>query len=450
MHPLREKLLSCRLGLAVALAACLCVLSAVPQDISKYRTLTNAQVAEILDTVEADIKEHYWDPGMHGFDLNKKFTEARQKISAAKSQNEALLYVAGAAAALNDSHTHFIPPEAPYTVEQGWRAQIIGDSHCYVTQVLAGSDAEAKGLKRGDEIISINSIKVTPENFASIEHGYRVFLQSGFRLIVRSRDGKEREVVAMVKVVPGQQYIRRADLMAWARAHAYDVPEDRSQYHESGHTVFWKLHDFFVQPENIEKSLKKIRPFEAVVLDLRGNPGGSEAVMSRLVGAFFVQDVRIGESKGRKKSEPLIAKTHGQKAFGGKLVVLIDRKSSSGAEIFARVIQMEKRGVVIGDRSAGAVMEAHFFPHTISLGPTSVAHYGAMVTEANLIMADSRSLEGVGVIPDERVLPSPVDLEVGNDPALTRAAELTGAKMSPEEAGKVFPFQWPKKMPDID
>jgi C-terminal processing protease CtpA/Prc len=101
----------------------------------------------------------------------------------------------------------------------------------------------------------------------------------------------------------------------------------------------------------------------SVVLDLRGNPGGSVSVLTKLVGGFFAHDVRIGDRKRRKDSEPQIAKTRGGKAFGGKLIVLVDSRSSSAAEIFARVVQLEKRGVVLGDRSAGAVMEAQFFPH---------------------------------------------------------------------------------------
>jgi hypothetical protein len=36
--------------------------------------------------------------------------KAREQINQAKSQDEALLDIAGAVAALHDSHTHFIPP----------------------------------------------------------------------------------------------------------------------------------------------------------------------------------------------------------------------------------------------------------------------------------------------------------------------------------------------------
>ena len=95
--------------------------------------------------------------------------------------------------------------------------------------------------------------------------------------------------------------------------------------------------------------------------------------LTKLVGGFFAHDVRIGDRKTRKDSEAQIAKTRAGKAFGGKLIVLVDSRSNSAAEIFARVVQLEKRGVVLGDRSAGAVMEAQFFLHAVSLSPTTIS-----------------------------------------------------------------------------
>ena len=58
---------------------------------------------------------------------------------------------------LNDSHTVFVPPGRISHVEYGWQMKAVGDD-CYVSAVKPGSDAEAKGLKVGDRVVSIDGI----------------------------------------------------------------------------------------------------------------------------------------------------------------------------------------------------------------------------------------------------------------------------------------------------
>jgi carboxyl-terminal processing protease len=188
-----------------------------------------------------------------------------------------------------------------------------------------------------------------------------------------------------------------------------------------------------------------------VVLDLRGNSGGLYESLEKFAGGFFGQDTKLGNIKGREGSKPAIVRSRGKKAFLGKLIVLVDSKTASAAEIFARIVQLEKRGIVLGDRSRGAVMYGRIYIHAVSLDATNVTQYGVEVSTADMIMSDGRSLENVGVVPDEKILPTPDDILQGRDPALARAAELAGIKMSAKDAGKVFPFQWPKARPlEID
>ena len=90
----------------------------------------------------------------------------------------------------------------------------------------------------------------------------------------------------------------------------------------------------------------------------------------------------------------------------------------------------------------GAVMESRF--HEVNSGMGNNLYAGASVTMADLVMSDGKSLEKVGVIPDELVLPTGKDLAESKDPVLAYAAKLAGIEITPENAGKFFPYEWPK------
>jgi hypothetical protein len=90
---------------------------------------------------------------------------------------------------------------------------------------------------------------------------------------------------------------------------------------------------------------------------------------------------------------------------------------------------------------AGSVMEATHYSER--MGMDEVILYGASVTAADLIMTDGKSLEHQGVVPDEIVMPNAEALARGLDPVLTYAARLVNVKLSPEDAGKLFPYEWP-------
>jgi carboxyl-terminal processing protease len=427
-------------------------------DKQAYATLTNAEALIMLDQIEKDIKENYYDPSLHGVDLDKRFKEVRAKITVAKTQDDALLQIAAAVGVLNDSHTGFVPPVRPYSVDYGFRMQAVGDSDCYVTQVRQGSDAEAKGLKRGDRIVSINGLSLVRQDIHNVEYGYRVFPQSGFHLNVRSPEGPEQALTVLAKVTPGQKMISKSDFLEWIAVPRTKEDWDRmfgqgnqSQFFEVEKKVlFWKLPSFFVYPKDLEDQAHKARSFQNVVLDLRGNLGGRVDALDAFLGAFFERDITVGVDRGRKGSKPIVIKGRGKSAIGGKLIVLIDSNSSSAAEIFSRVIQLEKKGTILGDRSSGRVMKSERFVHAVSLNPRFVTQYSSEITVGDLIMNDGKSLEGVGVMPDERVLPTPADLAVGRDPVLARAAALAGVEMTPEKAGSIFTFKWPEKPIEID
>jgi C-terminal processing protease CtpA/Prc len=78
------------------------------------------------------------------------------------------------------------------------------------------------------------------------------------------------------------------------------------------------------------------------------------------------------------------------------------------------------------------------------LGEGSGVFFGASITNADVIMSDGKSLEGVGVTPDELLLPTAADLAAQRDPVLARAAAMAGFELPPDKAGAMFPIEWRK------
>jgi len=401
----------------------------------------------MLGVVKSDIKKNYYDATFHGVDLEARFKEADEKLKQASSLNEILATIAAAVMDLNDSHTYFIPPRRATTVEHGWQMQVVG-ANAYVVAVQPGSDAEAKGLKPGDRIVGIDGFAVTRTNLPSLQYIlYLLSPRAAMKLVVEPPDSARRELAVSAKVHEGKSII---NLQAGMASDRYDLIREaetlsrlyRHRYYELPDALVWKMPQFDLSESQIDELMDKAKKRKALVLDLRGNGGGSEATMLRLIGNIFDHDVTVGELKRRSESKPIVARTRGKDAFSGKLVVLIDAGSASAAEVFASVVQTEKRGTVIGDKSSGQVMRSKSYDH--QLGQDLLVYYGMTITDADLIMSNGKSLEKLGVTPDERLLPTARDLKEGRDPVLSHAASLVGLAMTPEKAGQLFPVEWKK------
>jgi C-terminal processing protease CtpA/Prc len=403
----------------------------------------------MLNIIKNDLKKYYYDPTFHGMDLDARFKEAEEKMKTAASQGQILGIIAQILVELDDSHTYFVPPARSFTTEYGWQMQMIANK-CYVIAVKPGSDAEVKGLKEGDEIISVDGIGPIRENLWKINYTYQALRpRSGVRLVVIKPDGKEQQVDVMAKVTEGKRVLdltgsdSGSDIFDLIRQSENQERLDRHRYYELGEELFiWKMPAFDLSEPKVDELLGKAKKRKSLILDLRGNGGGYETTLLRMISNLFDHDIKLGEVKRRKETKPLVAKTRGDGTVPGKLIVLIDSKSGSAAELFARTVQLEKRGVVIGDVSAGAVMRSKQYDH--NLGTDTVIFFGASITDADVVMTDGKSLERVGVIPDEVKVPTASDLAAKRDPVLAYAAILAGVNISPEKAGTLFPIEWKK------
>jgi C-terminal processing protease CtpA/Prc len=401
---------------------------------------------DMIGQIKNDLKKSYYDPSFHGMDLDARFRAADEKIDSATSIGHIFGIIAQALLDLEDSHTFFLPPSRSARTDYGWEMQMVGDK-CFVTAVKPGSDAEAKGLKEGDEIWTINDFGPTRENFWKMQYFFNALRpQPGMQLTIRKPSGKEEPLLVLAKITEHKRVMDLTggnDIWDLIRESENADHFSRQRYVEMGEELLiWKMPHFELEEEQVDDIMSKIRKHKSLILDLRGNGGGYVSALQRVAGYFFDHDVKIADRKGRKEMKPQLAKTRGDKVFKGQVVVLVDSRSASAAEIFARLIQLEHRGTVLGDRSAGAVMEARRFPHQSGLDV--VAFWGVSITDADVIMSDGKSLEKSGVNVDETVLPTASDLAAKRDPVLARAAELVGVKLDADKAGALFPIEWRK------
>ena len=407
--------------------------------------IERGRTKSMLETIKSVIKKNYYDPEFHGMDLDARFKAAAEKIEQSQTIGQAHGVIAQTLLDLNDSHTFFLPPAKNVRVEYGWTIQMIGD-RCFVIAVKPKSDAEAKGLKPGDEILSIDGFRPNRKEMWKVNYYYHALSpRAVMRFAVQSPGEKEpRQLEIASKVTQLKRVMNLSsniDLWDLIREQEDAQMAEFHRFQTVGKVAIWKMPSFSFDPKDVNDIMQgRIAKSNDLILDLRGNGGGYVVTLEQLAGYFFETDTKIADLKTRKPEKPQTAKSQGQKGFKGRIVVLVDGNSASASEIFARLMQIEKRGVVLGDQSSGSVMQSRFYPQ--SFGTDRVIFYGVSVTGADVIMTDGKSLEHTGVTPDEKIIPTGADLAARRDPVLARALELLGQNVSPEAAGTLFPVKW--------
>lgn len=442
---------SCARGFVATIAAAAGVALTVPAILGQSATVSPAQrlsvsdayyIRAMLRNAYECVKLHYYDRAFHGLDWDARFKEFDDQLKSASSVDAGQMLVAQFLDGLSDSHTFFEPPPRSFQVDYGYTIGLIGDT-AFILHARPGTDAASK-VKAGDRVVTLNGYDIDRAGFHKLQYILNALApRSSTTLVLRDEAGPERTVTVAATVHPrriARLLTNGNEIGDLIRQREEAVRPQQSRHVERGEVMLWKLPAFFAEANEIDGLFDIATKHAGLILDLRGDPGGRVDTLARMLGNVFDHDVPIGTRATRGGARPLHAPTRGRHAYTGKLIVLVDSGSGSAAELFARVIQLEHRGLVIGDRSAGAVMEAR--PYFFGLGNDNRLQYAISVTDADIIMRDGMSLERLGVMPDELLQPSAQDLATGRDPVLARAAQLAGLTLDPVAAGKLFPFEW--------
>ena len=164
----------------------------------------------------------------------------------------------------------------------------------------------------------------------------------------------------------------------------------------------------------------------ALILDLRGNGGGSAAMAESLVGSFFKAKTLIGRTETRSGQPVTLAfgtiklitlerSVPGRvDAYMGKVALLMDSDSASASEATAGGLQSTARAIVVGETSCGCLLA--YLGYAVLPGGGELAY-----SEVGFTTVKGERIEGRGVIPDLAVERTPEDIRANRDRALEMA-----------------------------
>jgi carboxyl-terminal processing protease len=168
------------------------------------------------------------------------------------------------------------------------------------------------------------------------------------------------------------------------------------------------------------RAIDDLQDAPALVIDLRGNPGGQfnvrKAIASQLVGEpklFIRYQYRDGMEEAYLDAVP--------DAYPGIVVILVDELSASSSEEFAGSLQALGRATVIGAQTPGRCLVTNIVP--LPKGAILAYPYGQSQTP------DGRVLENNGVVPDVEVALDRESLLRGVDAQLDAAMEYLAGKI---------------------
>ena len=257
---------------------------------------------------------------------------------------------------------------------------------------FADGPAARAGVVEGDRLLAVNNRPIQlSDSLDSIDQSMRgeVGNNNGVSITVASVEGNERTLFIPFELITVPSIVWRV------------LEEDE----RIGYIHLLRFTER--TPKELDEALKNLigQDIRAVVVDVRNNSGGLLHQSIDVAGAFIAEGViayevnRTGEVKYETSS--------GGVGESIPLVVLINERTASAAEIVAGAIQDYKRGVVIGQRTFGKGTMQRIY----QLSDGSSVH----VTFAEWLTPKRRSIDRLGIVPDIEMIPdvNGRDVELG-------------------------------------
>lgn len=373
------------------------------------------------------INDTYWDRTFNGVDwkaIHEKYLPLVKATAKSKEFHELLNLMVHE---LRLSHFGVAPPERVaglYTrAEDLNRVGDIGaafrwlDGQLVVVDLDKDYPAYAAGIRKGFVVAKING--KTPEEIYQEEKkkegAYQLREELARVRAAGSQLGGKIDVPVKLEVLNEQDKPIQVEV---TRKAGRLGPSLEFEFEKLDNNIGYIKFNFFFGElvPKFQAALREFRDTQALIIDVRGNPGGIGDLAKALANLLSANAGSLGSLEARYASLPYSYQGAGDQAYKGKVILLVDEGSASTSEVFSGGLQENKRVTVIGTPTAGAVL-----PSQYQLLPTGGALQHVV---SNFQTPNGVVLEGRGVLPDITARLSRKALLARRDPARARAIQF--------------------------
>ncbi|MES2660000.1 MAG: carboxy terminal-processing peptidase [Verrucomicrobiota bacterium] len=314
------------------------------------------------------------DPGVSDRSPKEKVSlRYKRFLSSVKDvdDEEIANYFLSAIASAYDPHTDYMSFREMNRFKDGMKNELVGigallqgeeDGATKIKGIVVGGPADREGvLKLNDRVVAVDALNTgKPEDMIDI-----MFMK--IDKVVDYIRGQEGTAVAL-KVEPAGGPAGETKIVVIQRGkvemkdeqasgEVIEMKTEKGATHRMGVITLPSFYADFDEGKircsvDVERILKRLidEKIDGLILDLRGDGGGSLEEVRRMTG-FFIDSGPIVQVKNTLGQVQVKDSDSGKAMYTGPMMVMIDKSSASASEILAGALQDFNRAVIIGDSS---------------------------------------------------------------------------------------------------